>query len=128
MPEFVNPFSGLVPRRMTKTELIRALRLDLAAELEAVHLYVAHAEAAEDELAKEVLLGIANEERQHAGEFLELIKRLAPDEQQFLDVGRQEVEAMAARLAGAATPTAGAPAAEPATTVGSLRESAKEGA
>jgi len=119
MPEFVNPFSGLVPRMMTKAELIRALRLNLAAELEAVHLYVAHAEAAEDELA--------NEERQHAGEFLEVIRRLAPDEQQFLDVGRQEVEAMAARLAGAATPTAGAPAAEPATTVGSLRESAKEG-
>jgi rubrerythrin len=127
MPEFVNPFSGLVPRRMTKTELIRALRLNLAAELEAVHLYLAHAEAAEDELAREVLLDIANEERQHAGEFLEVIRRLAPDEQQFLDVGRQEVEAMAARLAGAATPTAGAPAAEPATTVGSLRESAKEG-
>ncbi len=33
MPEFVNPFSGMVPERnMTFNELIRAIRLNLAAE------------------------------------------------------------------------------------------------
>jgi rubrerythrin len=99
MPEFLNPFSGMVPRKMTKGELIRALRLNLAAELEAVHLYVAHAEATDDQLAKKVLLDIANEEREHAGEFLELIKRLAPDEEGFLEAGRREVEEMAEGLA-----------------------------
>ena len=36
MPEFVNPFSGVVPRKMTKGELIRAIRLNIAAEHEAV--------------------------------------------------------------------------------------------
>ena len=126
MPDFVNPFSGLVPRTMTKEELIRALRLDLAAELEAVHLYVAHADATDDELARKVLLDIANEERTHAGEFLELIKRLTGDEQSFLDEGRQEVETMAA--GGAAEEPGAPPAPMPDlnTTVGSLRHLAKE--
>ena len=36
MPEFLNPFSGMVPaRKLTLEELIRAIRLDLAAEHEA---------------------------------------------------------------------------------------------
>ena len=107
MPEFLNPFSGLVPRQMTKSELVRALRLNLAAELEAVHLYLAHAEATDDELAKRVLVDIANEERQHAGEFLEVIRRLAPDEQHFLDAGRGEVEAMAEEIGGSGADTGG---------------------
>ena len=56
MPEFVNPFSGMVPaRKMTDAELIRALRLNLAAEEEAVHVYQAHADATDNELAKKVL-------------------------------------------------------------------------
>ena len=127
MPEFVNPFPGLVQRTMTKQELIRALRLNMAAELEATHLYMAHAEATDDELAKKVLIDIANEERVHVGEFLELIRRLAPDEQSFLEDGAEEVAVMAA---GAAPAEPAAPPAAPMpdlnTTVGSLRELAKE--
>ncbi|MGE5295383.1 MAG: Rubrerythrin, partial [Solirubrobacterales bacterium] len=38
MPEFVNPFTGLVPRKMTDSELLRALRLNLSSEEEAIHL------------------------------------------------------------------------------------------
>ncbi len=95
MPEFVNPFSGVVPRKMTKEELIRAVRLNIAAEHEAVHLYMAHADATDDELAKRVLTDIADEEREHIGEFMELLRRLAPEEATLLDAGRKEVEEMA---------------------------------
>jgi len=35
---------------------------------------------------------IADEERVHAGEFLRLLKELAPDEQKFYDEGAEEVE------------------------------------
>ena len=35
-------------------------------------------------------------ERPMAGEFQELIKRLAPDEEEFLENGRKEVEELAA--------------------------------
>ena len=35
MPEFVNPFSGVVPgRKLTMQELIRGIRLNIAAEQE----------------------------------------------------------------------------------------------
>ncbi len=78
MPEFVNPFSGLVPRKMTKAELIRAIRLNAAAEEEAIHLYMAHADATDDEFARQVLIDIANEERQHLGEFMELLQAAGP--------------------------------------------------
>ena len=52
MPDSANPFSGNVPRQMTKGELIRALRLDIAAEHEAIHMYTAQAEASDDPLAR----------------------------------------------------------------------------
>ena len=77
MPEFVNPFSGKVPERpLTKEELIRAIRLDIAAEHEATHLYMAHAEAIDDPVARAVLIDIANEERVHVGEFMRLLSIL----------------------------------------------------
>ena len=93
MPEFVNPFSGVVPgRKMTDAELTRALRLNLAAEEEAVHLYEAHADATDDELAREVLHDIANEERVHAGEFQRLLSILLDDEDRLLAEGAAEVD------------------------------------
>ncbi len=99
MPEFLNPFSGRVPdRKLTKEELIRAIRLDLAAEHEAVHLYMAHAEATDDPLAKAVLIDIANEERVHAGEFARLLQVLTGDEDEFLKEGAEEVDEIAAEL------------------------------
>ena len=95
MPEFVNPFSGAVPRKITKDELIRAIRLNIAAEHEAVHLYMSHADATEDAFARQVLTEIANEERVHIGEFMELLRRLDPEEAKLLDEGRKEVEELA---------------------------------
>jgi uncharacterized protein len=97
MPEFTNPFSGVVPgRKMTDSELLRALRLNLSAEEEAVHLYLSHADATDNALAKKVLRDIANEERVHKGEFQRLISILAPDEESFLAEGAEEVNAAAA--------------------------------
>ncbi|MPM91805.1 hypothetical protein SDC9_138939 [bioreactor metagenome] len=43
-------------------------------------------------MAKAVLTDVANEEREHAGEFLRLLHELAPDEQQYYDHGKEEVE------------------------------------
>jgi rubrerythrin len=77
MPEFVNPFSGKVPdRKLTHEELVRAIRLNIAAEHEAIHLYMAHAEATDHPLAKKVLIDVANEEREHVGEFMRLLQIL----------------------------------------------------
>lgn len=95
MPEFVNPFSGLAPgRKMTDNELSRAIRLNIAAELEAVHLYQSHADATDNELARKVLLDIADEERVHIGEFQRLLSLILKDEQELLDNGAKEVNEM----------------------------------
>jgi rubrerythrin len=99
MPEFGNPFSGMkVDRKVTKEELIRAIRFMVAAEYEAVQLYMQLAESTDDKLAKEVLVDIADEERVHAGEFLRLLRHLAPDEEKFYDEGAEEVDEMIEKL------------------------------
>jgi len=93
MPEFVNPFSGKVPeRKLTLSELIRAIRLNVAAEHEAVHQYMAIADATDHPLAKKVLIDIANEERVHIGEFTKLLDILTKDEFKFMEEGFKEAE------------------------------------
>jgi rubrerythrin len=99
MPQFANSFSGLAADRMlTSSELIRAVRYVIAAEYEAVQLYMQVAESIKDELAIKVLIGVAEEEIVHAGEFLRLLKYLAPDEEKFYIKGFQEVEEMMQKL------------------------------
>jgi len=91
MPEFVNPFTGKIPDRvLTLRELVRAIRLDVAAEEEATHLYTAQADATDNPLAKKVLEDIANEERVHVGEFQHLIQLLTGDEDKWLADGAGE--------------------------------------
>lgn len=93
MPEFANPFSGLKKdHKLTHAELVRAIRFMIAAEYEAIQLYMQLAESTENELAIDVLKDIADEERVHAGEFLRLLKELEPDEEKFYREGAEEVE------------------------------------
>ena len=93
MPEFGSPFSGLAAdRKLTDSELVRAIRFMVAAEYEAIQLYMQLAESTDNELAREVLEDIADEERVHAGEFLRLLHHLAPDEQKCYDEGYEEVD------------------------------------
>ncbi|MHB9038639.1 MAG: manganese catalase family protein [Armatimonadota bacterium] len=101
MAGFADPFYGNVPdRKMTTSELIRALRLNIAAEEEATALYEAHADATDDPIAKKVLLDIANEERVHVGEFIELISILTQrEEEAWLANGAAEVREMAEEVA-----------------------------
>lgn len=100
MPDFGNPFAGLkLDRKLTKEELIRAMRFLVSAEYEAVQLYVQLAESIDDRLAEKVLRDVADEEKVHAGEFLEVLRTLTPDEQDFYDEGIQEVEDMKTKVA-----------------------------
>jgi len=83
---------------MTLPELVRAIRMNTAAELDAASLYEAHAEATDNPLAKKVFLDIANEERVHVGEFIQLLKILLPDEEGWLQNGFDEVREMAEQV------------------------------
>jgi len=99
MPEFGTPFNVLTnDRKLTHAELVRAIRFMVAAEYEAVQLYMQLAESIDDELAIEVLKDIAEEERVHAGEFLRLLRYLEPDEERFYAEGAEEVEAFIKKL------------------------------
>lgn len=92
MPEFSTPFAGNnIDRKLTKYELIRALRYNAAAEFEAVQLYMQLYDSTDDETAKKVLYQIANEEKIHAGEFLHLINQLDPKEEKFYQEGERKV-------------------------------------
>jgi rubrerythrin len=85
MPGFGSPFSGLAnDRKLTHEELVREIRFMVAAEYEATQLYM--------QLAVKVLKEIADEELVHAGEFLRLLRELAPDEEKLYAKGAKEVE------------------------------------
>src|SRR5487761_591306 len=79
MPQ-TDPFTYNVPRKMTDAELARAIRLDAAAELDAMSLYEAHIEATDNEDARKLLRFIAKDEKEHYALFHELIRRLDPQQ------------------------------------------------
>lgn len=98
MPAFANPFQGNVERKLTKGELIQAVRLDIAGELEAIYLYDAHVQATDSEIAKKVLADIRDEEKAHVGELFTLLRTLDPAEAALFASGEGEVREMLEEL------------------------------
>ena len=93
MPEFSTPFTGNnCEKKISKDELIRTIRFSIASEYEAIQLYEQTIHSTSDELVKEVMQDIADEEKVHVGEFLKLLKILSPDEFVFYAEGKKEVE------------------------------------
>ena len=80
------------PEKFTDRELTRALRDAIIAENGAIKQYEAVVDACDNPDVKEVLQDIADEEKVHVGELQELLRKLLPDEQEFLDDGAKEVE------------------------------------
>lgn len=94
MPAFANPFQGNVERKMTKEELIQAIRLDIAGELEAIYIYDAHVQATDEAIAKKVIADIRDEEKAHVGELMTLLRILDPKEAELFLSGEEEVREM----------------------------------
>lgn len=93
MPEFATPFSGnKFDRKLTKEELIRAIRFSIASEYEAIQLYEQLAESIDNEEAKKMLLEVAGDEKEHAGNFLYLLKLLSPEEEEHYKEGFEEAK------------------------------------
>src|SRR2546423_13584341 len=91
MPQ-TSPFHSLVPRKISKEELIRAIRLEIESELDAVNLYEAHIESTDDADAKKVLAFIAGEEKEHAAIFLALLRRLDGKLDEEMEVGAKKLD------------------------------------
>ena len=98
MPSFADPFQGNVERKMTKEELVQAIRLDIASELEAIFIYDAHVQATEDVIATKVLGDIRDEEKAHVGELITLLMNLDPKEFDQFALGESEVNGMLSEL------------------------------
>jgi rubrerythrin len=107
MASFANPFAGNVPGKMTKEELIQAIRLDIAGELEAIFVYDAHVQATDNPFAKKVLADIRDEEKAHIGELMTLLRHLDPDEAEHFTEGEHEVKEMLEQLNIVEKPSSG---------------------
>ena len=98
MPEFSNPFQGnRCDRKLSPSEVVRAVRFNIAAEYEANQMYMQLAESTDNELVQMVLKDIADEELEHVGELLRVLKEISPTD--FETDGGEEGEAMMKKLA-----------------------------
>ncbi len=85
------PFNWEKLRELSDAELAR---IGLIAELDAINLYEQLAALAKDPLVKKVFYDIAKEEKEHVGEFLELLKRHDGEIEEALKEGAEEVVEM----------------------------------
>lgn len=120
MPAFANPFQGNVDRKMNMDELIQAIRLNIAGELEAIYLYDAHVQATDNEIAKTVIADIRDEEKAHVGELMTLLRTLDPKEAELFESGEEEVREMLKDLGISVSTEKASKDDSPAETVGSL--------
>ncbi len=101
MADFAKPYDAYVPeRKMTKEEVFQAIRLDLASELEAAYLYQSLVMATDDPVVKRVLSDIRDEEKEHFGELMALMRYLDPNQKWFWDEGEGEVCEMLQEMKG----------------------------
>jgi hypothetical protein len=90
--DFTSISSLITPdKKLTDSEIARALRLSIAAELDASHLYDLIADAVEDKQVQDVLRDISNEEKVHQGELSELLSRFDKEFDKSMKEGRKEV-------------------------------------
>jgi rubrerythrin len=95
MPKFENPFSGLKNnKKLTKEELIRAVRFSIASEYEAIQIYTQITESTDNKDAIKIMKSVSDEEAVHAGEFLALLYKLSPEEKNLYKKGEKETTKM----------------------------------
>ncbi len=70
---------------------VELIRIGIIAELDAINLYEQLAAQAKDDLVKKVFLDIAQEEKEHFGEFLELLRRFDSEIIEAMEEGAEEV-------------------------------------
>ena len=91
MPVFSTPFEGNNnDKKLSNPELIRAIRFSIASEFEAIQFYEQLEDATDNKDAKTLLREIADDEKEHVGNFLYLLKLLSEDEEKHYKEGAKE--------------------------------------
>jgi rubrerythrin len=91
MAQFGKAFdSNQCEQKISEEDLIRALRNLIADEFEAVNIYTSLADSTNNGEAAALLRDIADEEKVHAGEFMQLLFELDPDEESHYAKGMAE--------------------------------------
>uniref|UniRef100_A0A7J2TKB3 Rubrerythrin n=1 Tax=Archaeoglobus fulgidus TaxID=2234 RepID=A0A7J2TKB3_ARCFL len=88
----VNPTLVVRDKPYSKEELMEALRLAIAAELDAISLYEQMARFSPDEKCRKIFLDVAREEKTHVGEFTALLLNLDSEQVSEFKEGFKEVE------------------------------------
>lgn len=78
--------------KLTETELIRAIRHSISDEFDAIALYEIIAESTDNEEVKKLMEEVADDEKEHVGNFLRLLQILAPDEEDLYEEGEKETD------------------------------------
>jgi len=86
------PFEIPKNRPLSRREIAQALRWAIEAELDAISFYEQLAEHIEDERIKHILLDVANEEKEHFGEFLAALLEVDGELAKYMKEGFEEVE------------------------------------
>lgn len=107
-----HPLDLSSPRKLSREEILEALRLSIIAELDAINLYLQLARSIEDEKVRKVFEEVAREEKTHVGEFLTVLKELDFQQAEELEKGASEVAELTGLIA-------------PKTRVGNTQESPK---
>jgi len=86
------PFEIPKDRPLSRVEIAQALRWAIEAELDAVSFYEQLAEGIEDERIRRIFLDVANEEKEHFGEFLAALLKVDAELAKYMRNGFREVE------------------------------------
>ncbi len=89
--DIANPFNVMKSdKALTREDLVRAIRVMISSEFEAIQLYTQLADSIDDEKIIKKLQDIADEEKKHVGEFLSILMYLEPNEKSFYKQGMEE--------------------------------------
>ncbi len=78
--------------KISGERLCDALRLAIIAEVDAITLYRQIAESSADKVVAEVFREVADEEKEHLGEFMYLLRRCDENLDEMMKQGEEEVK------------------------------------
>lgn len=91
MPEFSTPQSvKKADTIFTESEMIRSIRFAIASEFEAIQIYEEMIENINNKDAKTIIEEVIEDEKVHVGNFLQLLKILNPEEEEYYKEGYKE--------------------------------------